>query len=99
MCSDVVHVQDLMTLILDTVDRETALEIGDVRSSCYPSPRLTISHYHLKKIGTFYPETFTETYTEYIHSIIIIVGRSGALVESIAFNRSVVGSTPVLAAT
>jgi len=34
-------------------------------------PGLTISHYHLKTIGTFYPETFTETYTEYIHSILL----------------------------
>jgi len=44
------------------------ISLRSCASSLEPGP--TTSDYHLK---TFYPETFTETYTEYIHFIIIIV--------------------------
>src|SRR6218665_1117986 len=39
-------------------------------------PGPTTSHYHLRTIGTFYPETFTKTITEYLHFIIIISSSS-----------------------
>ena len=40
-----------------------------------------------------------QTYKKSMKDSDVIVGRGGALVESIAFNRRVVGSTPALAAT
>jgi len=54
----------------------TSHSVGLYQSQAWNSrhePGPTTSHYHLQTIGTFYPETFTETYTEYIHFINIII--------------------------
>ena len=53
----------------------------------------------------YYEETRKKTikmnflFASVVPSVIRSVGRGGALVESIAFNRRVVGSTPALAVT